>query len=57
MTRLVPDHEPFAQWYYKRDPTHVCFFSRTTFEWLADQWRTVLTLEENDVMLFFKESG
>ena len=54
MTQLVPDHEPFAQWYYKRDPTHVCFFSRTTFESLATQWQAALTFEENDVMLFAK---
>ena len=54
MTRLVPDHEAFAQWYYKNDPTHVCFFSRTTFEWLATQWQAALTFEDHDVMLFPK---
>jgi Zn ribbon nucleic-acid-binding protein len=55
MTQLAPDHELFAKWYYIRDPTHVCFFSRTTFEWLANQWQATLTLEENDVMFFQKK--
>ncbi len=56
MTQLVPEHDTFAQWYYKRDPTHVCFFSRKTFEWLATQWHAVLICEENDVMLLEKQS-
>ncbi len=54
MTQLVPNQEAFAEWYYKRDPTHVCFFSCTTFEWLADQWHAVLTLKENNVILLEK---
>ncbi|HHZ83496.1 MAG TPA: class I SAM-dependent methyltransferase [Nitrospirales bacterium] len=54
MTKLAPNQEAFAEWYYKRDPTHVCFFSRTTFEWLATQWPAALTCEENDVMLLEK---
>ena len=54
MTQFAPNQEAFAEWYYKRDPTHVCFFSRTTFEWLATQWSAALTCEENDVMLLEK---
>ena len=55
MTQLAPDHKSFAKWHYIRDPTHVCFFSRTTFEWLANQWHARLTFEENDVMFFQKK--
>ena len=25
--------------YYIQDPTHVCFWSKTTFQWLADKWQ------------------
>ncbi len=56
MTQLVPDQEAFAEWYYKRDPTHVCFFSSTTIAWLATQWQATLTFEGTDAMLFFKKS-
>ena len=56
MTQLVPNHEAFAEWYYKRDPTHVCFFSHTTFEWLATHWQATLTFDSNDVMFFEKKS-
>ncbi len=54
MTKLVRDQEAFATWHYKNDLTHVCFFSRSTFEWLADQWESKLEFFHNDVMLFSK---
>ncbi len=57
MTQLAPNHDAFAQWYYTRDPTHVCFFRRATFEWLAVQWEAALTFELNDVMVLEKKSA
>ncbi len=54
MTKLVLDHEAFARWHYKNDPTHICFFSRSTFEWLAAQWLAELTFANKDVILFYK---
>ncbi|MEA1927429.1 MAG: class I SAM-dependent methyltransferase [Candidatus Auribacterota bacterium] len=39
MTGLAPEEDEFASWYYIRDPTHVCFFSRGTFEYLATRWQ------------------
>ena len=54
MTKLVRDKKSFATWHYKNDPTHVCFFSKPTFEWLADQWHTEVEFLGNDVMLFHK---
>ncbi len=41
MTRLYPrtenqpDKDAFADWYYQRDPTHICFYCTETFEWIA----------------------
>ena len=41
MTRLVPQKnnlpelESFGNWYYKRDPTHIAFYSSETFAWIA----------------------
>lgn len=54
MTKLVRDQEAFVTWHYKNDLTHVCFFSRATFEWLADQWQAELEFFHNDAMLFRK---
>ena len=55
MTKLVRDQEAFANWHYKNDLTHVCFFSRATFKWLADQWQAELEFFNSDVMLFHKQ--
>jgi hypothetical protein len=55
MTKLVQDYEAFARWHYKNDDTHICFFSRSTFEWLADQWQAELTFAGKDVILFYKK--
>lgn len=57
MTKLVQDREMFAEWHYKNDPTHVCFYSRSTFKWLAAEWQAELAFEDNDVMLFYKLSS
>ena len=54
MTKLVRNRDAFATWHYKNDRTHVCFFSRATFEWLADQWHTKVEFLGNDVILFPK---
>ena len=38
MTDLVTPATKFADWYYRRDPTHVVFFSEATFRWLAERF-------------------
>lgn len=37
MTDLMAEGKNFADWYYRRDPTHVCFYSRRTCEWIASR--------------------
>ena len=51
MTKLVLDVEAFAGWHYKNDPTHVCFFSVTTWQWWARQQGAALDLQGSDVIL------
>jgi len=57
MTKLVRDQKAFTKWHYKNDLTHVCFFSRATFEWLSDQWQAELEFFNSDVILFRKTLG
>ncbi len=54
MTKRVKDYAAFARWHYIRDPTHVCFFSRSTFDWLAARWRARIEFVDSDVVLFQK---
>jgi cyclopropane fatty-acyl-phospholipid synthase-like methyltransferase len=51
MTKLALDREAFARWHYKNDRTHICFFSRETFEWLATEWNVDLDFAGDDVVL------
>ena len=54
MTKLALDQTAFSKWHYKNDPTHVCFFSNKTMEWLAGKWQAELFLIGSDVILFQK---
>ena len=54
MTKLAQGQIAFSNWHYKNDLTHVSFFSRPTFEWLAGQWKSELQFIGNDVMVFQK---
>ena len=54
MTKLVLDAEAFAQWHYKNDPTHVCFFSDITWNWWAAQAGASLERIGADVALLRK---
>ncbi|MCK4623706.1 MAG: class I SAM-dependent methyltransferase [Phycisphaerae bacterium] len=56
MTKLALGREAFADWHYKNDFTHVSFFSRTTFEWLARKWQAKITFADKDVILFRKKN-
>ncbi len=54
MTKMVIDVEAFATWHYKNDLTHVIFFSRKTFEYLAEQDQLELEFVGKDVILLRK---
>lgn len=54
MTKRVIDREAFAGWHYKNEPTHICFYSKETFCWLAGLWNAEATFADNDVVIFSK---
>ena len=39
MTHLISRDVKFSDWYYKKDPAHVFFYSKKTLEWIARQCR------------------
>ncbi len=55
MTKLVIDEHAFSQWHYIRDMTHICFYSRSTFEYLAQRFNAELNFVANDVILLNKK--
>jgi 2-polyprenyl-3-methyl-5-hydroxy-6-metoxy-1,4-benzoquinol methylase len=56
MTELYQEGEILADWYYTKDPTHVCFYSTKTFEWLA-QKNNHTYLEINHRLCVIKSEG
>ncbi len=54
MTKLVLNQAAFSTWHYKNDLTHVSFFSRATFNWIAAQWQATVEILGNDVIIFQK---
>ncbi len=54
MTKRVIDQQTFANWHYRHDPTHICFFSDQSFRWLQRRWQCELEFIGKDVMIFHK---
>lgn len=52
MTELRPAMEDFARWHYLRDPTHVCFYSLRTIEWITQQFSWQLDFINTRVILW-----
>jgi SAM-dependent methyltransferase len=51
MTKLVRNRDAFRNWHYKNDPTHVCFFSQSTWQWWAREHALELQIIGADVIL------
>ena len=59
MTKRVRDVEAFKTWHYTQEPTHICFFSEATFQWLSQRWtvqgtRATMHVVGSDVVLLRK---
>jgi hypothetical protein len=54
MTKLVIDKQAFSRWHYIHDMTHICFYSRETFDYLAQRFNAELHFIANDVVLIQK---
>lgn len=57
MTKRVIDAVRFKSWHYKNDPTHICFYSEATFQFLAKHYRLSLEVVNNDIVFFTKNHG
>ena len=52
LTQVYPPQEAFASWYYKNDPTHVCFFSHETMGYLEKRWDASLEILADEIFIF-----
>ena len=54
MTAFLIDEKDFGRWYYRKDPTHVAFYSPKTFEVIASIMNWTYEIPQKDVVLFKK---
>lgn len=54
MTCFQTDDSRFANWHYRRDPTHIVFYREQTLQWLADHLEWSLAIPRKDVAIFRK---
>ncbi len=52
MTRFHGVESGFERWWYRRDPTHICFYSARTMEWIAARHGWKLEMPVAHVALF-----
>lgn len=52
MTRFYGVEAPFERWWYRRDPTHVCFYAESTMRWIAERHGWALEIPCPHVALF-----
>jgi 2-polyprenyl-3-methyl-5-hydroxy-6-metoxy-1,4-benzoquinol methylase len=57
MTCFQTDDTRFADWHYRRDPTHVVFYREETFRWLAGRFDWACEIPARNVVLMRKRSG
>ncbi|MFY8273890.1 class I SAM-dependent methyltransferase [Pseudoalteromonas sp. SSDWG2] len=54
MTKLVIDVQRFSTWHYKNDPTHIAFYSKETFAYIAERFGLDLEFIAADVIFLTK---
>lgn len=52
MTQFLNNMNDFENWYYHRDPSHVGFFNKNSFQYLANTLELKLSFPQNNIALF-----
>jgi len=54
MTNFYDENIDFASWYYRKDPTHVAFYSKETLMNIASNMSWTLEFPDKNIVLFKK---
>lgn len=54
MTSLITDESKFPDWYYQRDPTHICFYSKNTMMYISKTYGWDVFFPKDNVVLYHK---
>ena len=53
MTQLITEKVNFNSWYYIRDKTHVHFYTKETFKWLAKKYNKSVSFYGENAIVFY----
>jgi len=56
MTEVLGDPVHFSQWWYHREPTHMCFYQVKTFQWIAGWLGWSVQFFGKNVAIFFEKT-
>jgi hypothetical protein len=56
MTERYTKETDFKSWYYTKDPTHVGFFSDTTFRWIESTYGLRLVYDDGDRVIIWQRN-
>ena len=54
MTCFQTEDSRFAEWHYRKDPTHVVFYRDSTLRWIARKFGWKIKVPAKDVAIMFK---
>lgn len=55
MNELVTDFTDFENWYYIKDPSHVCFYSLKSFEFICEKYNYSLRFTDNKRVIILQK--
>jgi hypothetical protein len=55
MTQFYSQEIKYQDWWYKNDPTHVCFYSQKTFEYIAKTFKFNIVYNDSKSVIIFKK--
>ncbi len=56
MTNFQTDDGKFAQWHYRRDPTHVTFYRESTFRRIASEFGWQCEIPQRNIVMMRRET-
>ena len=55
MTEFLPQNTDFADWYYKNDPTHVCFFDGKSINFICEKYNFKELYNDNHRVIILRK--
>lgn len=55
MTEFYTNIDFFSNWYYIKDPTHICFYNRESFDFICQSWKYKILYTDNKRVIILKK--